>query len=239
MAHDHHHHHHVTESDHPANICLCSFQKNGIIGALTGDGFATSVALFGVVSHLFTILVLHRVPAKSATEKLLMVISLVDLVLPLSFITRGIYVSLEKRDDDEFAFFRIVLFYVWHVFSVVSILLTLLMALRRYMAIVHPHLYQSLCNWERTKKVIWAVCGFAVASFVPVLLHNANPQKHDHHHDHAHECTIDTSKEILYVCVIIGTQHLGSNYLLAISYWLYVFAFQLLCPLILALLSIK
>ena len=213
---------------------MCPIQYSWIVEATRGS-FAACLAVFGVASNSLTILIFLRIPSRSATENLLLAVTAADLLLPLVHLVRQIYVSFDNSID-EVRFFRIFLFYLWHVFSVISILLTLVLALRRVMAIKYPHRYQTLCSRKYTYRVLVAVCVFSAVFFLPILFHRTDLK--DPARNARRKCKAIPSREIFYSSITLATLHLSGNVPLTVSHWSYVVVFEILCPFILAGLSV-
>lgn len=119
------------------------------------------VCQFGSVANIINIAVLSRREMRSPTNAILTGLAVADLLVMLDYIPYvcHIYLSPNSRLDNNRFSYGWSTFVLFHsLFSQVchsiSICLTLILAIWRYIAVAHPHKNIDWCNMENT---IWAL----------------------------------------------------------------------------------
>lgn len=119
------------------------------------------VCQFGSVANVINIAVLSRKEMRSPTNAILTGLAIADLLVMLDYIPYACHVYLTSDDHpDSYRFsYGWTSFVLFHslfsqVCHTISICLTLILAIWRYIAVAVPHRNKQLCNTRRT---LWAL----------------------------------------------------------------------------------
>lgn len=115
------------------------------------------VCHFGSVANVINIAVLSRKEMRSPTNAILTGLAIADLLVMLDYIPYACHMYLspaDRIDKDRFSFewSTFVLFHSLfsQVCHTISICLTLILAIWRYIAVVYPHKNKDLCQMKNT-----------------------------------------------------------------------------------------
>ncbi|XP_076548687.1 G-protein coupled receptor dmsr-1 isoform X2 [Osmia lignaria lignaria] len=127
------------------------------------------VCIFGSIANILNILVLTRREMRSPTNIILTGLAVADLLVMIDYIPYAIHLYLYRRSRRDTFTYGWTIFVLFHsnfaqVCHTISICLTLILAVWRYVAVARPQQNREWCSYRRT---IFAI--FVAYVFCPVL----------------------------------------------------------------------
>ncbi|XP_046142133.1 G-protein coupled receptor dmsr-1-like isoform X1 [Osmia bicornis bicornis] len=127
------------------------------------------VCIFGSIANILNILVLTRREMRSPTNIILTGLAVADLLVMIDYIPYAIHLYLYRRSRRDTFTYGWTIFVLFHsnfaqVCHTISICLTLILAVWRYVAVARPQQNREWCSYRRT---IFAI--FIAYVFCPVL----------------------------------------------------------------------
>ena len=115
---------------------------------------ALGTCVFGLLTNLISIAVLTRQTMSSPTNAILAGLAIADIMVMVVYLPFALHYYVQAFGDSghtyPWAVFTLVFVHVTQVFHTVSIWLTVLLAVWRYLAIGHPALNREWCSMKNT-----------------------------------------------------------------------------------------
>lgn len=211
------------------------------------------VCLLGSIANLINITVLSRKEMRSPTNAILTGLAVADLLVMLDYISYAChsYLSSSQRLDRNRFSYGWTTFVLFHslfsqVCHTISICLTLILAVWRYIAVAYPHLNKQLCGMKRTLYAL--VIAYLVCPVICMPLYFAVGvhEKHEYIDQRGKRISqIDVDKGVPYnvtrlYYVQFNEWALRDNALRKkINFWIYGVVIKLLPCVILTVLSVR
>lgn len=149
---------------------LKSFQKSFF--KLHG-WISMSVSIFGSIANIVNILVLTRREMRSPTNIILTGLAVADLLVMIDYIPYAFHIHLYERSKQDTYTYGWAIFVLFHssfsqVCHTISISLTLILAVWRYIAVAMPQRNREWCNYKRTILAIVLAYVFCPVLCIPV-----------------------------------------------------------------------
>ncbi|XP_037085514.1 probable G-protein coupled receptor 139 [Pollicipes pollicipes] len=127
---------------------------------------ALVVCVFGSVANLINIVVLTRKDMLSSTNIILTGLAVADMAVMLEYIPFAFQHYIEGTDQFSYPAIAYVLFHAHfaQVFHTVSIFMTVMLAVWRFLSIVHPALAVHCCTMKRS--IIFIVAAYLVSPII-------------------------------------------------------------------------
>lgn len=135
---------------------------------------ALAVCVFGLTTNLLSIIVLTRKTMVSPTNAILAGLAIADIMVMVMYVpfTLNNYLQVLGKASFSYAWavFMLTFVHITQVFHTVSIWLTVVLAVWRYLAIGHPSLNREWCSMKNTSVAIVSAYIFCPILCIPSYL---------------------------------------------------------------------
>lgn len=221
--------------------------------ALVHGYISIIVCLFGSVANIINVTVLSRREMRSPTNAILTGLAVADLLVMLDYIPYAchLYLSSSQRLDRNRFSYGWTTFVLFHslfsqVCHTISICLTLLLAVWRYIAVAYPHLNKQLCGMKRTLVALFLAYIICPIICMPLYFAVGVHEKHEYIDEHGKRISKpDIDNGVVYNTTKLYYVHfnewaLRDNALhKEINFWIYSVVIKLLPCVVLTILSIR
>ncbi|CAD1475601.1 unnamed protein product, partial [Heterotrigona itama] len=133
------------------------------------------VCIFGSIANILNILVLTRREMRSPTNIILTGLAIADLLVMIDYIPYVIHLYLYRRSRRDTFTYGWTIFVLFHsnfaqVCHTISICLTLILAVWRYVAVARPQQNRQWCSYRRTILAIFIAYVFCPVLCIPVYI---------------------------------------------------------------------
>ncbi|XP_076631418.1 G-protein coupled receptor dmsr-1 [Colletes latitarsis] len=210
------------------------------------------VCIFGSVANVLNILVLTRREMRSPTNLILTGLALADLLVMIDYIPYSFHLYLYRRSRQDTFTYGWALFVLFHshfaqVCHTISICLTLILAVWRYVAVARPQKNREWCSYRRTIFAILIAYIFCPVLCVPLYI-TTEVRAHveildSHGMSIRNETLLDSSlgntiNTTLYFVRLTETVE-NHDILKELNFWIYSIVIKLFPCLVLTVVSLK
>ncbi|XP_043260020.1 G-protein coupled receptor dmsr-1-like [Colletes gigas] len=206
------------------------------------------VCIFGSVANVLNILVLTRREMRSPTNLILTGLALADLLVMIDYIPYSFHLYLYRRSRQDTFTYGWALFVLFHshfaqVCHTISICLTLILAVWRYVAVARPQKNREWCSYRRTIFAILIAYIFCPVLCVPLYITTevrAHVEILDSHGMSIRNDTQlgNTRNTTLYFVRLTETVE-NHDILKELNFWIYSIVIKLFPCLVLTVVSLK
>ncbi|XP_017792657.1 PREDICTED: sex peptide receptor-like [Habropoda laboriosa] len=212
------------------------------------------VCIFGSIANVLNILVLTRREMRSPTNIILTGLAVADLLVMIDYIPYAFHLYLYRRSRRDTFTYGWTIFVLFHsnfaqVCHTISICLTLILAVWRYIAVARPQQNREWCSYRRTIFAIFIAYVFCPILCIPLYITtevkqqvevlDSNGMSVDIRNESLADSTVrNTTNTTLYFVRLTETAE-NHDILKELNFWIYSVVIKLFPCVILTIVSLK